>query len=212
MERRMLKDPYIRLVRSNGTLAYGGDQVSQVKDDSLFEKYPFCRVPYACTVCRIEPENNVHVILEAFTRLSEMQLLIVGNWEKSDYGRSLKNQYGAYKNIHLLDPIYEPHTINWIRSNAALYVHGHSAGGTNPSLVEAMNLGLPILAFDCVYNRATTEGKCRYWKKSDDIASDVRKLFAGDKKELSEIAASMKEVGERLYSWEGIARQYSCLF
>ncbi len=193
-------------------IAYGGDQVSPVKDDSLYEKYPFCRAPYACTVCRIEPENNVHVILQAFARLSEMPLLIVGNWEKSDYGRSLKNQYGAYKNMHLLDPIYEPHTINWIRSNAALYVHGHSAGGTNPSLVEAMCLGLPVLAFDCVYNRATTEGKCLCWKKSDDIASDVQKLFAGDKKELSEIAASMKEAGERLYTWKRIAKQYNSLY
>jgi putative lipase involved disintegration of autophagic bodies len=50
-------------------------------------------------------------------------------------------------------------------------VHGHSAGGTNPSLVEAMNFGLPILAFDCVYNRATTEDKCKYWKTAEDIVN-----------------------------------------
>ena len=199
-------------------IAYGGDQVSPVKDDSLYEKYPFCRAPYACTVCRIEPENNVHVILQAFARLPERQLVMVGNWEKSDYGRGLKNQYGAYKNIHLLDPVYEPHTINWIRSNATLYVHGHSAGGTNPSLVEAMNLGLPVLAFDCVYNRATTEEKAVYWKKSEDIVKQIEALFSEEDKELSEsrrlseIAKSMKEAGERLYAWERIASQYNGLY
>ena len=91
--------------------------------------------------------------------MSEENLVFVGNWERSEYGQFLKEKYSAFSNLHLLDPVYESHTVNWLRSNASLYVHGHSAGGTNPSLVEAMNLGLPILAFDCVYNRATTEDK-----------------------------------------------------
>lgn len=90
-------------------IAYGGDQVSHVKDDSLFVKYPFCRAPYAVTVCRIEPEKN---------------LVIVGNWEKSEYGRTIKEKYSAFKNLHLLNPVYEPHEVNWLRSNAALYIHG----------------------------------------------------------------------------------------
>lgn len=134
-------------------------------------------IPYSVTVCRIEPENNIHVILEAFSKLPEHTLLIVGNWEKSDYGKSLKEKYSAFQNIHLLDPVYEPHTINWLRSNAALYIHGHSAGGTNPSLVEAMNLGLPILAFDCVYNRATTEEKCLYWKNAEELEREVEEML-----------------------------------
>lgn len=188
-------------------IAYGGDQVSHVKDDSLFEKYPFCRAPYAVTVCRIEPENNIHLILEAFSHRPEKNLVIVGNWEKSEYGRTLKEKYSAFKNLHLLNPVYEPHEVNWLRSNAALYIHGHSAGGTNPSLVEAMNLALPILAFDCVYNRATTEEKCLYWK----TASDLEKLLLTEEKNLSEIAARMGEAGNRLYSWERIASEYNAL-
>ncbi|WP_287047730.1 DUF1972 domain-containing protein [Treponema sp.] len=189
-------------------IAYGGDQVLPVKDDSLFEKYPFCKNPYAVTVCRIEPENNVHLILEAFAKMPEKNLVFVGNWERSDYGKCLKEKYSGFSNIHLLDPVYEPHTVNWLRSNAELYVHGHSAGGTNPSLVEAMNLGLPILAFDCVYNRATTEDKALYWKTSDDIV----RIIIEESSSFEEVSRAMKEVGKRLYSWKTIAELYNSLY
>lgn len=189
-------------------IAYGGDHAAKVCDDSLYESYPFCKEPYAVTVCRIEPENNIHVILEAFSHLPGQQLVIVGNWQNSAYGRKLKEAFSAFGNLHLLEPVYEPHTVNWLRSNAALYVHGHSAGGTNPSLVEAMNLGLPILAFDCVYNRATTEEKCLYWKTADDIA----RIIIEESGRFPETAAAMAEAGKRLYTWERIAAQYNALY
>ncbi len=189
-------------------IAYGGDQVLPVEDDSLFEKYPFCRTPYAVTVCRIEPENNVHLILDAFSKMPEKNLVFVGNWERSDYGKCLKEKYSGFANIHLLDPVYEPHTVNWLRSNAELYVHGHSAGGTNPSLVEAMNLGLSVLAFDCVYNRATTEDKAMYWKTSDDIVH----IIMEESSRFEEVSRAMKESGKRLYSWKTIAELYNSLY
>ena len=75
-------------------------------DDSLYGKYPFCKEPYACTVCRIEPENNVHVILEAFSKIQEKyeafvkQPVIVGNWQKSEYGKEIKDKYSKYENIY----------------------------------------------------------------------------------------------------------------
>lgn len=205
-----IKSEYSKTVKNKRVelIAYGGDQVSRVQDNSLFERYSFCREPYSVTVCRIEPENNVYVILEAFSEMLDETLVFVGNWEKSEYGRSLKEKFSVCKNIHLLAPIYEPHIVNWLRSNAHVYIHGHSAGGTNPSLVEAMNLSIPILAFDCVYNRATTEEKCLYWKSSDDL-QDLMKNKSG---KFAEIAREMGEAGKRLYSWERIARQYNALY
>ncbi len=206
---KMLKNKRVELI------AYGGDQVSRVKDDSLYEKYPFCREPYSVTVCRIEPENNIHVILEAFSKMPDDVLVFVGNWQKSDYGRALKEKYSVFQNIHLLDPVYEGHTVNFLRSNARAYIHGHSAGGTNPSLVEAMNLSLPILAFDCVYNRATTQEKCLYWKTSGDLQNLMKKLCHCDLDSESlckKIADEMGNAGKSLYSWERIARQYNDLY
>ena len=189
-------------------IAYGGDHATKITDDSLYEKYPYMQNPYSVTVCRIEPENNIHIILEAFSKMPDNQLVMVGNWKNSEYGVSLKQQYSNYDNIHLLDPIYESHEINWIRSNASLYVHGHSAGGTNPSLVEAMNLGLPIIAFDCVYNRATTHESCLYWKQNDDIVN----ILNSKKDSFKSISRDMKEIGLKEYSWKKIAEEYNNLW
>ena len=188
-------------------IAYGGDHVSKEIDKSLYNKYPFCREEYAVTVCRIEPENNIHIILEAFSKCN-YPLVLVGNWEKSEYGMELKRKYSECDNLHLLDSIYEAHTINWIRSNARLYVHGHSAGGTNPSLVEAMCLGLPIFAFDCIYNRATTNNECLYWKNTEEL----QELLVSKMDILKNIAGKMLEIGKERYSWSIIAKLYNQLY
>lgn len=75
----------------------------------------------------------------------------------------LKDKYGDCENIHLLSPIYDVKVLNVLRSHCCYYIHGHSAGGTNPSLVEAMFFNKPILAYDVIYNRETTENKADYF-------------------------------------------------
>jgi glycosyltransferase involved in cell wall biosynthesis len=196
--------------RKNALLIpYGGDQAQKISDDLLFEKFPFCKNPYAVCVCRIEIENNVHTILEAFSQMPEKNFVAVGNWERSDYGKNLREKFSAYKNIFLVDAVYENHTLNWIRGNADFYVHGHSAGGTNPSLVEAMNLSLCILAFDCVYNRETTENSARYWNSADELKKIVSEISAEEKKSVAE---KMKVIAQKSYTWKIVAQKYNSLF
>ena len=141
--------------------------------------------------------------------MPEKQLVMVGNWENGEYGSRLREKYSKFSNIHMLDPIYESHTINWIRSNAAIYVHGHSAGGTNPSLVEAMNFGLPILAFDCIYNRSTTADSCLYWYKSEDLCNLIKNT---SNENLYRISLTMKDIGCSEYLWKIIASKYNDLY
>jgi hypothetical protein len=70
----------------------------------------------------------------------------------------LRAAWQGTPNLHLLDAEYDPGRLRAIRDRAWLYLHGHSAGGTNPSLVEMMPFAVPILTWDCAYNRATTAG------------------------------------------------------
>lgn len=190
-------------------IEYGADHTLRVVPTTVdFQKYPFLKESYAVKVCRIEPENNVHMVLEAFSLLKQRTLVMVGNWNNSDYGRKLKNDYGTHPNIVLLDPIYDQREIDLIRGNATIYIHGHSAGGTNPSLVEAMYLGLPVLAFKVSYNITTTEAKALYFSSVGELES----LLNTTKPEnLIKIANDMKIIATRRYTWRYIARQYDLL-
>ena len=196
-----------------GTLSriieYGGDHIIKVEStDADHDHYTFLKYLYAVKVCRIEPENNVHEVLEAFSEVNKMYLVIIGNWNNSQYGRTLKQQYSSYNNIFLLDPIYDQRTLDLIRGNAILYIHGHSAGGTNPSLVEAMYLGLPVIAYDVSYNKQTTENKALYFKHAADLKNTINITSLENLKKNAEI---MHKIATRRYTWKLIAEKYDAL-
>ncbi|RFC55036.1 DUF1972 domain-containing protein [Brumimicrobium aurantiacum] len=190
-------------------IEYGADHTLKVPvTEKATEDYPFLQNDYAFKVCRIEPENNVHVILKAFEQTNKMPLVIVGNWDKSEYGKTLKDQYQTHENIHILDPIYDQEKLDIMRGNAALYVHGHSAGGTNPSLVEAMYLGLPILAYGVSYNRVTTENKAIYFENQYDLVKELNETYTV---KLKKVGEEMSEIAHRRYTWSHIAFKYDQL-
>jgi glycosyltransferase involved in cell wall biosynthesis len=178
-------------------------------DITSYPEYPFCKEHYAISVCRIEPENNIHIILRAFSLQKDVPLVMVGNWQDGNYGSRVYRAYTQFANIYLLDPIYNYKEINFLRSHAYLYIHGHSAGGTNPSLVEAMFLGLPVFAFDCVYNRYTTENQCAYWSNVDELYSFI---IQQDKAQLEQMGKKMKMIADSKYRWASIVGKYEALF
>lgn len=189
-------------------IEYGGDHAVRTAPKAIYlAKYDFMHAPYAFKVARIEPENNVHVILNAFTKVTQI-LVVVGNWNNSEYGKNLKEFYSVFGNLHLLDPIYDQEELDAIRQGCQVYVHGHSAGGTNPSLVEAMHLELPILAFDVSYNRATTENQAFYFTDETDLAQQVLKLTNTP---LQANAKRMVAIAKRRYTWSVIADKYKKL-
>lgn len=191
-------------------IAYGADHVTkELLSEEVKLKYKFLSEKYAFTVCRIEPENNIHIILEAFSEYRGLNLVIVGNWGNSEYGKKLKDKYQDYNHIHLLNPIYDQKILNEIRSNCYVYLHGHSAGGTNPSLVEAMYLGLPIIAYNIDYNIETTNNGAMYFANFKDLRD---MLMSIDETVLAKISMKMQQIAKNSYTWRNIATKYSELF
>jgi len=140
--------------------------------------------------------------------MADKKLVVIGNWEKASYGKNLKKQYAEHKNIYMISSIYNIKKLNAFRKNALYYVHGHSAGGTNPSLVEAMSLGLSIIAFDVVYNRETTENKAIYFENSDALCKIICDLTD---EQLKQNADEMRQVAESRYKWSIVVRKYENL-
>lgn len=193
--------------RSSVLIAYGGDHVlrnvTEEKQLQILREYQLENRQYALSICRIEPENNCHVTLEAFARNGQL-LLFIGNWNGNMYGKNLKERYKDKRNIILMDSIYDLDKLYTLRRHCRIYIHGHSAGGTNPSLVEAMFFGRPILAFDVAYNRETTHHAARYYKTSSELDALCR--------EESLDGGALRQIAYDHYLWGMIIRQYETLF
>ncbi|QLY60537.1 DUF1972 domain-containing protein [Citrobacter freundii] len=179
-------------------IAYGGDH-------AITKEITFDDKDYAFTVCRIEPENNIAMILGAFSVVNK-KLVIVGNWNNSSYGQELRKKYNSCKNIEMLDPIYDTPKLAELRAFCSCYIHGHSAGGTNPSLVEMMHFGKSIICFDCSYNRETTDHKAIYFQDEHSLSEIMKSAkHFGENKDMLEIAREK-------YTWDKIREQYYNIF
>ena len=194
--------------RKSIQIAYGGDHAKKILLEQNVKKTFNLPHRYAFKVARIEPENNIEIILNCFAKI-KFPLVIVGNWQSSQYGKDLVNKFKKTPNIKILDAIYDLKILNQIRSNAFIYVHGHSVGGTNPSLVEAMASGLPIFAYDVNFNRYTTDNSCLYFKNEKELNLLILNI---NKNVISKIGIKMKQVANQKYKWSKIGHQYLNLF
>lgn len=195
---------YIRLTYKTSchVIGYGGDQAV---NQAVEIKAPAGLPPkYALGLCRIEPENKVHIILDAISEV-KLPTVFVGNWDNSHYGRELRQRYGQNPNMYLLDPIYEPRLLRAVRERAWIYLHGHSAGGTNPSLVEMMHFGIAVLAYQCTFNHHTTEGKARYFENAVELSTLLRTLKPDV---AAKIGVDMRKIAQRKYTWDQIGEAY----
>ncbi len=109
------------------------------------------------------------MLIEGALRSSLVEYTIIGNWNHSAYGRSLRLRYADEPRLRLLDPIYDPLQLAELRAGCEYYLHGHSVGGTNPSLVEMLFYDCSILCFDVEFNRRTAEQGAGYFGSADEL-------------------------------------------
>jgi glycosyltransferase involved in cell wall biosynthesis len=131
---------------------------------------------YYLVVARFIPENNLETILKAFLASdTDRRLLIVANWRSVDeqYVSRVMKLAGVDSRIHLLKGIYDG-TLPDLRRHAFCYIHGHSVGGSNPSLVEAMDAEAPILAFKTIFNVEVCGKEALYWRDEAELRDKIR--------------------------------------
>jgi len=159
--------PYIKklLLSKSSCIPYSGDHVKKYYDVNLKIKNKS-----ALTICRVEPENNIELLIVGALLADFSEYVIIGNFKNSQYGVGLLGKYSEEKKIIMLDSIYDPILINKYRQEAQVYLHGHSVGGTNPSLVEMLYYDCEIFCFDCGFNRVTANERAKFFKNSIELA------------------------------------------
>lgn len=186
------------------TIAYGSEIVEEPTD--AFEILQRNHLPtdnFHLHIGRIQPDNHVFEILDAAASTGET-LVTVGDYT-TRYGRKLKATFPE-SNIIYAGTIYDKTILNALRTRATFYLHGHSVGGTNPALLEAMGSGSMILAHENPFNASVLGGLGALWKDEDAL---TRLLTQRPSEEIrSEQARLSRERIKAHFNWEDVAKKY----
>lgn len=194
-------------------LAYGAD-VHEDYDVDVLKEYGLEAGGYFIVVARLEPENNLFMAIEGYlasNQYGKRPLVVVGK-TNTPYGKHLVERYGRDRNIRFVGGIYDFRKLNSIRHYSYAYFHGHSVGGTNPSLLEAMASGCFILAHDNIFNRAVLGENALYYGSTDaatEMLDGIDQAVSAHKKEYTE---RNLEVIRRDYSWEKLVDEHEEYF
>jgi len=164
---------------------------------------------YSMLIARMEPENNIETILDGYELSKNTKPFLVVGKTTNDFGQYLEKKFQHNKGIQFLGGIYDIEILNNLRFFANLYFHGHSVGGTNPSLLEAMSSGALIAAHNNIFNKSILETEAFYFADSKEVSQ----LFLADKNNFrSEYVSNNIEKIKTLYTWAKIIDDYEDLF
>jgi glycosyltransferase involved in cell wall biosynthesis len=200
-----LESRYLRLPTCD-VIPYGCEIISNACAEEL-KSFGLIPGAYYLVVCRFEPENHVREIAEGFLGSStNARLVLVGDHNgKSTYARSLL----GYQSDRILftGPIYDAPKVQALRFYCRAYLHGHSVGGTNPSLLEAMGCGNVVIAHDNPFNREVLGDSALFFSTSKMVSARVEAVDS-DQAELSTMRCGAMNRAREFYSWESITNQY----
>lgn len=186
------------------------------KVEELWKKYQIKEKEYYLIVGRFIPENNYEVMIKEFMKTkTKKDLVIICNVEENKFYESLleKTNFLKDKRIKFIGTVYEEETLEYIRKNAYAYIHGHSVGGTNPSLLEALSITDVNILYDVCYNKEVGESSCFYFtKEEDNLKNIIDKVEKLTKKEQEEYGRKAKKRIHEEYTWEIVVNRYNEVF
>jgi glycosyltransferase involved in cell wall biosynthesis len=191
-------------------IPYGADPVHSFNQDYLAD-YSIKPLNYFMLVARLEPENNIETILKGH-KISQVKdtVLVVGN-HTTKYGSYLKSKY-ENELVRFVGGIYEKTKLDSLRYYAKAYFHGHSVGGTNPSLLEAMACQSFIWAHQNAFNKSVLGDAALYFTNDEEVSKLMQKASALREDHFENFRKSNFSKISEVYNWEVVVRQHEDLF
>jgi rhamnosyltransferase len=191
------------------TIAYGAEKCLPM-DMSVLDECRVTKNEYFLVIARLVPENKIHDIINAYNHyIGNKKLVIVGALDDNSYVRDLEKK--SNDKVLFTDSVYDKKFLDSLRQGCFLYIHGHSVGGTNPSLLEAMAAGCACMCNDNVFNREVTDGNQMYFQSASDLAIMLNLL----EHKVSDLDLLREKAREKIiadYSWDKICSSYISLF
>ncbi len=202
---KFLKEKY----NKNSTyIAYGAYPFDSPNEDFLKE-YNVEKQNFNMIMARFEPENNLDMVLEGVAQSNDKTPILVIGKHETKYGEYLKNKFKSFENIRFLGGIYNLEHLNNLRYFSKLYFHGHSVGGTNPSLLEAMASQALVIAHNNDFNKGILKENGIYFSNPSEVKNILESVKKIDnlQKVQNNYQAIIKD-----FNWEKINGQYLQLF
>lgn len=187
-------------------IPYGGfiSKKLQSKKEEFQQKYSFLCESYFLSVSRSIEDNNIEELCKTFSKSSE-KLVLISNLSSSNYGKNVLSKYKDFKNIFLIDGLYNKDELDLLRLNCFAYIHTHEKCGTAPSLVEMIIAKKPIISLNVPANRYTLSGQCKYFNNFDELQFIIQSKFEASENVPNETLSNK-------YLWNNVAKQYLELF
>ncbi len=185
-------------------IAYGA-HVFENPNEEVLKDYQVEKHQYNMIMARFEPENNIETVLDGMVLNEEKTIVLVVGNHKTKYGNHLTEKFKDYKNIVFTGGIFNLQILNNLRYFSNLYFHGHSVGGTNPSLLEAMASRAFIIAHNNPFNKAILQENAYYFSNALEVKNILNTIKRNDNLQLIQ---NNFEAIENHYNWNKINGQY----
>lgn len=215
-----IKSKYRKYQTPTAFIAYGAylDKVGKKNKTvkNLFQEYHIKENEYYLIVGRFIPENNYETMIKEFMKSkSKKDLVIICNLQKDKFYKYLqeRTQFESDKRVKFIGSVYDTEALTYIRKKAYAYFHGHSAGGTNPSLLEALSTTKVNILFDVPYNKEVGLDSCLYFTKEENsLKKVINKVDKLSEKERKEYGKKATERIKNAYTWEIVVEKYNKVF
>lgn len=203
---------YSRWVREDKItmIPYGADAVIEAPSESV-RRLGLEPNNYLTLIARGEPENSILEIVTGFSQKQRgFQLAVLGNYDpdKNAYHQAVMN--AASPEVSFLGAIYDKTIVTSLRFHSVAYIHGHQVGGTNPSLIEAMAAGNPVIAHDNPFNRWVASDSARYFRNADECSKCLDEILQ-DPIVLNEMKRGSLKRHKNEFTWTKVLAEYEAL-